>query len=119
MFSGMDRVVVNVAVAILAFVGVSGAVSPWFEGIYSGIAFWVLIIGLPLGALVYWIKGLDLDLDREIRRAKTQNAAAVATLDALHTAHPEVAEELAARMLAEKLARQQGEQGVIPPNSGA
>lgn len=113
MFRGVDRVVVDLAMAVLVFVGVSGAVSSWFDALYSEIAVWTLIIGVPLGALVYWLKGLDLGLDREIRNSWSQNAAAVARLNALHAAHPEVAEELSARMAEEK--RRRDRMTAMPP----
>ena len=110
MFSRVDRIVVNVAVALLVFVGVSASVSEWFDTLYSEIAFWTLIVGVPVGMLIYWIKGFDPDLSREIRRAQRENGATVA---ALVDGKPELARELA--KLADAKRRQ--EQGFAPAPS--
>jgi hypothetical protein len=114
MLSRVDRLVFDVAVAVLLFVGVSASVSEWFDALYSKIAFWALIVGVPIGALVFWVKGLDLGLTREIQNSWSQNRVAVDKLNALHAAHPEVAKELSARMAEEKARRAAGQQ-VVPP----
>ncbi len=112
MLTGRDRIVVHLALAILVFVGVSASVSPWFDALYSEIAVWALIIGVPVGALVIWIKGLDPGLAREIQHSWSQNRLAVEALNAKHAAHPEVAKELSARMAEEKRRRTEI---VVPP----
>ena len=121
MGSSRARLVVNLLLAVLVFVGVSASVSDWFDAFYSEIAVWALIIGIPLGALIYWIKGLDPGLETEVRISWRKerhggNAEAVARLNALHAEHPEVAEKLSARMAEEKHRR---EMGTVPPPTGA
>jgi len=109
---------IDVLLGLLVFVGVSSSVSPWFHDLYSGIAWpWGACVGAAI-VIIWAVKefGPDLELESEIRRADRQNASAVATLQAKHAAHPEVAKELAARMLAEKLARMQAE-GQPPPTA--
>ena len=109
---------IDALLGLLVFVGVSSSISPWFADLYSGIA-WPWGVGAGVIAVAIWaVKefGPDLELESELRAADRQNAAAVAALEAKHAAHPEVAKELAARMLAEKLARMQAE-GQPPPTA--
>lgn len=116
MSSSKDRLILNLILGLIVFVGVSSAVSPWFYDLYSAIAPWVFgtaaVGGLIWAAILF---GPDLALSHEARESWTQNGDKARALAAKHAAHPEVAAALAERLLQEKLARQQMEQqGHLP-----
>lgn len=94
MFSRRDRVVVDLALAVFVFVGVSGAISLWFREIYSEIASWAMIALGLIAALVGVLRWLDFDpvLDGEIRKSWKENGATVRALDG---GQPELARLLA------------------------
>ena len=107
---------IDVLLGLLVFVGVSSSISPWFADLYSGIA-WPWGVGAGVIAVAIWaVKefGPDLELESELRAADRQNAEAVQKLAAMHAKHPEVARELAARMLEEKQQRLRAT-GQLPP----
>lgn len=121
MLRGMDRISINLAVALLVFVGVSASISPWLDGLYSRITIWALIIGSVIWGLKFLIKDVAdaLALDHEIHLAERENGATVRDLAKKHAAHPEVARELAAQMLEEKRRQQEGAAPPVAPPSGA
>lgn len=104
MHKGRDGLIINLGLGLLVFVGVSSSLSPWLDHLYSMVALWVF------GALVAWVivwtvrVWLDIDLgrDKEIRESWKHNGKAAQELAEKHAAHPEVAQELAARMAAER-----------------
>lgn len=104
MFSGMDRAVINMAVAVLAFVGISSSISPWLDELYGEITVWTLILMLGIGGIIYVLKSFDIArvVDREVKASWKENGEAVRRLEEQHAAHPEVARELRESMEAEK-----------------
>lgn len=122
MGSSRDRLAVNLVLAVLVSVGVSGAVSPWLDAFYGEIAFWTVIAIGPvvvIAGLVWWFD-FDRSLDREAAESWKVNGETVRELAAKHAAHPEVARELAARMAKEKARQEQLRSGgVQPPASGS
>jgi hypothetical protein len=120
-----DMLFIDVLLGLLVFVGVSSSVSPWLADLYSAIAWpWgvgvVAIVVAGWAAVVFWP---DFELNSEIRESFKEpkapgdgrNAQAVRDLAAKHAAHPEVAKELAERMLQEKLTRLGIRPNVPPP----
>lgn len=112
MIRNKDRLVLDLILGLIVVIGVSSSVSPWLEALYGRVAIWVFGAWAVGGVIWAVASTLDLGLRREIREADRMNAAAVHWLAEKHAAHPEVAKALSARLLAEKLQR---EQGGIPP----
>ena len=48
MGSRVDRFAINLGLAVLVFVGISASISPWLDALYSEIAVWAVILGIPL-----------------------------------------------------------------------
>jgi len=122
MGSRRDRLVVDLVLAALVFVAVSGAVSPSLDALYSWLAVWALIAGgaLAVVAGLFWWLDFDRSLDREVTQSwkpisEGGNREHVEALTAQHAAHPEAAPALAARMAEEKARQQQRGLRVVPP----
>jgi len=122
MGSRRDRLVVDLVLAALVFVAVSGAVSPSLDALYSWLAVWALIAGgaLAVVAGLFWWLDFDRSLDREVAQSwksisEGGNREHVEALTAQHAAHPEAAPALAARMAEEKARQQQRGLRVVPP----
>ena len=121
MGSNRDRLVVNLLLAVLVFVGVSSSVSDTLDAFYSVIAFWTFIIGgvfAAIGILTWWLD-FDRSLDREAAESWKTNGEITKALAERHAAHPEVARDLAARMAEEKVRQEQMKLGIVPPPKGA
>ena len=115
MSTSKDRLVLNTILGLIVFVGVSGSVSPWLRALYGWLAIWVIGAGVVVLAIWGLVQLRDGLLDREVRASWKQNGVLARELATKHAAHPEVAKELAERMLAEKLRREQMQ--VQPPTA--